>query len=130
MNDGGLSVASFRLSAENNFVMAFTKSSFRKRDCGERLTDKQFYEQNAQDFWGSVGLRAGRIVKYTALIRFVINLLLAKLNPIKALKNYKTVLQLSLGCGAFNIIYHLVRRVYALRRKAISDAAKKSVFMS
>lgn len=61
------------------------------------------------------------------LIRFVINLLMKKLNVVKALKNSKVVLRLGLGCGAFNVLFHLIRRYFALRRKnAIADSKQPS----
>lgn len=81
------------------------------------LTDKQFYEQTSSNFFQALGLKAGKIVKYSMLLRFVINLLFARLNVYKAMKNIKPVLYLGAACGTFNLIFHLIRRLFALKRR-------------
>ena len=81
------------------------------------LTDKQFYEQTSEKFFKALGSKAGKIVKYSMLLRFVINLLFARLNVSKALKNFKTVALLGAACGTFNVIFHLIRRFFALKRR-------------
>ena len=80
------------------------------------MTDKQFYEQNSTLFFKALGLKAGKIVKYSMLLRLAINILFARLNVLKALKNVKTVFQLGAACGMFNVVFHMIRRFFALQR--------------
>ena len=55
------------------------------------MTDRQFYEQSSDAFVKVLGRKAGKIVKYSMLLRFAINVLFARLNIIKAFKNIKPV---------------------------------------
>ena len=71
-------------------------------------------------FFRALGKKAGKVVKYAFLIRFAIHLLMKRLNIIKAIKDIKPVLKLGIGCGAFNVVFHLIRRFFALRRKQSS----------
>ena len=86
------------------------------------MSDKEFYEQAADLFYKALGRRAGKVVKYSMLIRFIVNLLMKKLNLIKAIKGSKNVLRLGLACAAFNIMFHLIRRYFALKRRQIAKA--------
>ena len=49
---------------------------------------------------------------------------------LKAIKDLKPVLWLGIGCGSFNVVFHLIRRLFALKRKAMSLAMQKSLLMS
>ena len=51
------------------------------------------------------------------LMRFAINVLMNRFNVIKALKDYKSVVRLGVGCGAFNILFNLLRRFFAIKRR-------------
>lgn len=95
------------------------------------MSDKEFYEQEADLFFKALGRKAGKVVKYSMLIRFVINLLMNKLNVMKAVKDSKSVLRLGLACATFSVVYHLTRRMYALKRqKAELSQTKKSILLS
>ena len=63
-------------------------------------------------------------------MRFALNLALHRLNVIKALKNSYSVLWLGLGCGTFNVVFHLVRRFFALQRKAAGYQKRGSRLLS
>lgn len=81
------------------------------------MSDREFYLQSDQDFFKSLGRKAGKIVKYSTLIRFAINVLMNRFNVIKALKDYKSVVRLGVGCAAFNILFNLLRRLFAIKRR-------------
>ena len=52
------------------------------------------------------------------LFRFMINLLLNRLNIQKSLGNLRPTMEATIGCGSFNIIYHLARHFFAKMRMA------------
>ena len=72
------------------------------------------------------------------LLRFAINVLFARLNILKAVKNLKPVFYLGAACGIFNVVFHMIRRFFALRRRRLAQkknaegasAAKGSILMS
>ena len=92
------------------------------------MQDKEFYEQNIEIFSKAIGRKVGKIVKYAILFRFLANVLVNRLNVFKALKDVKSVLQLGLGCGTFNVIYHFIRRFIVMKRKSMNKIGKKSEF--
>ena len=81
-----------------------------------------------EKFTRSVGIRAGKLVKKAMMIRFAINLLLNKLNVVRALRNIKPVIQLGIGLGAFNVIYHSTRWLFAERRKSAANNNRTNNF--
>ena len=81
-------------------------------------TDKDFYEMKLSRFVRLLGRRAGKVIRYTMLLRLILNCAVHKLNLVKALRDVKPVLGLGLGCGIFNVVYHFVRRIFAQKRKA------------
>lgn len=89
------------------------------------MTDKEFYEQSSNKFMQALGRKAGKIVKYSMLLRLAINVLFARLNVLKALKNLKPVVMLGAACGTFNIVFHLIRRWFALRRRTLKQKERE-----
>lgn len=59
-----------------------------------------------------------RITLYSMIFRFGLKLLFKKLNVLKAIKEPVPVLQFGIATGVFNLIFHLVRRFIALKRKS------------
>ena len=57
-------------------------------------------------------------------MRFGLHLLVHKLNLVKALRKGLPVIKLSLGCATFNIVYHMVRRWFAMRRRKSNRVTK------
>ena len=92
------------------------------------MLDKEFYEQKIEVFSKAIGRKVGKIVKYAILFRFLVNVLVSRLNVFKAFKNAKSVLKLGLGCGIFNVIYHFVRRYFVIKRKSMNKTGKQSGF--
>ena len=95
-----------------------------------KLSDKEFYEQSSRKFFKALGRKAGKVIRYVMLIRFAVVLLTNKFNFMKAIKGIKPVLLLGLGCGTFNILHHLIRRFFALKRLRSPTGAKKSFWLS
>mmetsp|Transcript_43240 Transcript_43240/g.57219 ORF Transcript_43240/g.57219 Transcript_43240/m.57219 type:complete len:225 (-) Transcript_43240:153-827(-) len=93
------------------------------------MADRKFYLQSSEEFMKTLGRKAGKVVKYSIIMRFALNLVLHRLNLFKAMKNSLSVLRLGLGCGAFNVVFHLVRRFFALKRQA-KRTRKNSIFLS
>ena len=61
------------------------------------------------------------VTKTSGLLRLVITFLVNKLNIVKTLKSWKTVVRFTAACSLFSMIYHLVRRV-ARKHKLNKDA--------
>lgn len=55
------------------------------------------------------------------LLRLAINVLFARFNVLKAIKNIKPVVRLGAACGTFNLVFHLIRRWFALKRRACAS---------
>ena len=73
-------------------------------------------------FWKKVF----RIFAKSALFRFCLKLLFKKLNVLNALKEPVPVFQFALGAALFNFIFHLVRRFYTLKRKAMQVESQET----
>ena len=82
------------------------------------MTDQDFYGQKSGAFLKAVGKRTFKIMKYAMMLRFLINILVNKLNVRNAVKNFKPVLQLGIGCGTYSALYHMVRRLFAKIRQS------------
>ena len=94
------------------------------------MIDRKFYLQGRDQFVRSLGRKAGKVVKYSILARFVLNLVQHKLNLRKVLKDSPVVLRIGLACGTFNVVYHLVRRYFAKRRQKSKRSIKDSYLLS
>ena len=62
-----------------------------------------------------------RIGGYSMLFRFCLKLLFKRLNFIKAFKEPVPIIQFGIATALFNLIFHLVRRFIAQRRKALRN---------
>ena len=81
------------------------------------MSDREFYLQKPESFVKAMGRKAGKVVKYAVLMRFALNLLIHRLNLFKAIKDSVSVLRLGIGCGTFNVVFHLIRRFFATQRR-------------
>ena len=87
------------------------------------IKDRDEYLAEPKQFYKSLGRKAGKVLKYSLLLRFALNLIVNRLNLKKTLRNSMPVVRLSLACTTFNILYHLIRRLFAKRRRSIKTKA-------
>lgn len=82
------------------------------------VTDRDFYRAEPNKFYKNLGRKAGKVLKYSLLLRFALNLLVHRFNFIKAIKNSMPVFRLGVACTTFNLVYHLIRRLFAKLRRS------------
>ena len=94
------------------------------------LSDKAFYSQKPAAFFRALAWMAGRVFKYSFLLRFALNVVVCRLDLWKACKTSAAALKLGLACSTFNVVYHFIRRCFAQRRKTADLRRLESVWLS
>ena len=70
--------------------------------------------------------KVGRTAGYSMLLRFALKLIAKRLNVLKALKEPVPILQFGIATGIFNLVFHIIRRLFAVKRKRDRDGKKES----
>ena len=83
-------------------------------DHPEKVQDK--YELPRKPFTRLLVRKLVKTMGYAALLRFTLKLLFNRLRLLKSLKEPVPIVQFAVGSGAFSLIFHMVRRLFALNR--------------